>query len=67
MYCTDSLIENLCKTNSSMSLSQLSLRGCELLTDNCIQYVSGKYIIIQGISLCINSKNNKSAEAFGIP
>jgi hypothetical protein len=50
-----------------MSLTQLSLRGCELLTDNCIQYVSGKYIIIQGISSCINNKNNKRAEAFGIP
>jgi hypothetical protein len=36
-YCTDSLIEDLSKSNSNISITKLSLRGCDVITDNAIR------------------------------
>ncbi|KAI8982690.1 hypothetical protein BDB01DRAFT_836127 [Pilobolus umbonatus] len=38
-YCTDSLIEYLCQSNSNRSVIHLSLRGCDILTDASILYL----------------------------
>ncbi|KAG2233859.1 hypothetical protein INT48_005200, partial [Thamnidium elegans] len=40
-YCTDSLIEDLTKSNSSISIIKLSLRGCDVITDGAIRSLEG--------------------------
>lgn len=42
VYCTDSLIEDLSRSNSSVSITKLSLRGCDVITDNGIRSLTGK-------------------------
>ncbi|KAI8359829.1 hypothetical protein BD560DRAFT_405380 [Blakeslea trispora] len=41
VYCTDSLILSLSKTSSSLSISRISLRGCDMITDIGIGSLSG--------------------------
>lgn len=36
-YCTDSLIDALCLSNSNISMTKLSLRGCDVITDGAIR------------------------------
>ncbi|GAN01220.1 conserved hypothetical protein [Mucor ambiguus] len=42
-YCTDSLIGDLARSNSTVSVTKLSLRGCDVITDNGIRALTGKY------------------------
>ncbi|CEP16141.1 hypothetical protein [Parasitella parasitica] len=40
-YCTDSLIGDLARSNSTVSITKLSLRGCDVITDNGIRSITG--------------------------
>jgi hypothetical protein len=42
-YCTDSLIGDLARSNSTISVTKLSLRGCDVITDNGIRSLIGNY------------------------
>ncbi|CAO3657558.1 unnamed protein product [Mucor hiemalis] len=63
-YCTDSLIEDLCKTNSSISVTKLSLRGCDVITDAAICALEGlKHLSYLDLNNCkVTDKGLKSLE-----
>ncbi|KAI7867073.1 uncharacterized protein EV154DRAFT_571777 [Mucor mucedo] len=63
-YCTDSLIEDLSKSNSSASITKLSLRGCELITDGAIRSLEGlKNLTYLDLNNCkVTDKGLKSLE-----
>ncbi|KAG2211805.1 hypothetical protein INT47_004491, partial [Mucor saturninus] len=63
-YCTDSLIEDLSKSNSSVSITKLSLRGCELITDGAIRSLEGlKNLTYLDLNNCkVTDKGLKSLE-----
>ncbi|KAI9255402.1 hypothetical protein EDC94DRAFT_226919 [Helicostylum pulchrum] len=63
-YCTDSLIEDLTKSNSSVSITKLSLRGCELITDGAIRSLEGlKNLTYLDLNNCkVTDKGLKSIE-----
>lgn len=64
-YCTDSLIEDLCKTNSSISITKLSLRGCDVITDAAIRALEGlKNLMYLDLNNCkVTDKGLKSLES----
>ncbi|OBZ84307.1 F-box/LRR-repeat protein 16 [Choanephora cucurbitarum] len=64
MYCTDSLIDGLSKTSSSLSISKVSLRGCDMITDNGISSLSGlKQLNYLDVSNCkLTDKGLKALE-----
>lgn len=64
-YCTDSLIEDLCKSNSSISITKLSLRGCDVITDGAIRALEGlKYLSYLDLNNCkVTDKGLKSLES----
>lgn len=64
-YCTDSLIEDLSKSNSSVSITKLSLRGCELITDGAVQSLEGlKNLTYLDLNNCkVTDKGLKSLES----
>jgi hypothetical protein len=41
-YATDSLIEELCLSASSVSITKLSLNGCDVITNAGIQNIQSK-------------------------
>ncbi|KAI9267920.1 hypothetical protein BDA99DRAFT_350713 [Phascolomyces articulosus] len=41
VYATDSLLQELSLSNSSSTLSKLSLKGCDVITDSGIRYIEG--------------------------
>lgn len=63
-YCTDSLIEDLCKSSSSISITKLSLRGCDVITDGAIRALEGlKYLSYLDLNNCrVTDKGLKSLE-----
>ncbi|KAI8364978.1 hypothetical protein EDC96DRAFT_575380 [Choanephora cucurbitarum] len=64
MYCTDSIIDSLSKTSSALSISKVSLRGCDMITDNGISSLSGlKQLNYLDISNCkLTDKGLKALE-----
>lgn len=64
-YCTDSLIEDLCKSSSSISITKLSLRGCDVITDGAIRALEGlKYLSYLDLNNCkVTDKGLKSLES----
>lgn len=64
-YCTDSLIEDLAKSSSSISITKLSLRGCELVTDGAIRSLEGlKNLTYLDLNNCkVTDKGLKSLES----
>ncbi|KAI8077945.1 uncharacterized protein B0P05DRAFT_118461 [Gilbertella persicaria] len=63
-YCTDSLVEDLSKSNSSISITKVSLRGCDVITDNGIRSLIGlKNLDYLDLNNCkITDKGLKSLE-----
>ncbi|KAI8647372.1 hypothetical protein BD408DRAFT_439203 [Parasitella parasitica] len=63
-YCTDSLIADLARSNSTVSVTKLSLRGCDVVTDNGVRSLNGlKNLGYLDVSNCkITDKGLKSLE-----
>ncbi|KAI9487380.1 MAG: hypothetical protein EXX96DRAFT_628159 [Benjaminiella poitrasii] len=63
-YCTDSLIDDLAKSNSSISITKLSLRGCDIITDNGFRSLTGlKNLCYLDLNNCkLTDKGLKSLE-----
>ncbi|KAL0140888.1 hypothetical protein V8B55DRAFT_1511305 [Mucor lusitanicus] len=63
-YCTDSLIGDLARSNSTISVTKLSLRGCDVITDNGICALTGlKNLGYLDVNNCkVTDKGLKSLE-----
>ncbi|KAK4510806.1 uncharacterized protein ATC70_005240 [Mucor velutinosus] len=63
-YCTDSLIGDLARSSSIISVTKLSLRGCDVITDNGIRALTGlKNLGYLDVNNCkVTDKGLKSLE-----
>ncbi|KAL9541508.1 hypothetical protein MBANPS3_009089 [Mucor bainieri] len=59
-YCTDSLIGDLARSNSTISVTKLSLRGCDVITDNGIRLKNLGYLDVNNCK--VTDKGLKSLE-----